>query len=329
MSGTIPFPLTLNLKNSKYLELRLQTSLKDILDLCKNQHDRVKKIQLIQFKNGREKKREVYNPSVHYKMILRRINKTFLSSAKLPYGVLGGVIGKSIDELAQIHCGQKALLSIDFEKFFPSIASGRVKNFFRKTGCINEVCDILTDLITFEGFLPQGFPTSTMIANLIAFDLDDQHLTQCKKIGIRRTRWVDDITFSGETETLAINAPALIGAVNFHRFKISNHKTKFEIRQNKPEVVGLEVSGEQPRLPQIAVDKIMDILLECERSGWNVVQEHYERDAWGNSKNLKASLDAKIRRIEKYKHEEAFEVRKIFNSIKWETADKQTIMPSS
>ncbi len=317
MSDVISFPLSLNLRDPKYLELRLITSEKELRYFGANKSKLVKELTLIQFKNGKQKERIVYNPSVKYKDVLRRVNRNLLSKAKLPDGVLGGVIGSSIDTLAQIHCEQEAVLSIDLKSFYPNIESGRVFKFFKRSGCRNDVCEILTDITTLNGSLPQGFPTSPMLANLIAFDLDNQHLSYCKKHRIRRTRWVDDITFSGSTDTLKRHAQSLIGAVSFNKFKLSNKKTSFEIRPNNPVVVGLNVSGSAPSLPQIYIDKLRDLLLECRHSGWNSVQENYECNAFGKRKNLQLSLESRINRVKKYGHEEAAELFEIFKSVEW------------
>jgi hypothetical protein len=129
---------------------------------------------------------------------------------------------------------------------------------------------------------------------------------------------VDDITFSGSTTTLKRHAQSLIGAVSFNKFKLSNKKTSFEIRSNSPVVVGLNIAGEKPVLPQIYIDKLKDILLECHHSDWHIVQQNYDCDPFGKKKDLKLSLQSKIDRVTKYGHKESGELQYIFNSIDWD-----------
>jgi hypothetical protein len=126
MSDINTFPLSLNLKSPKHLELRLKTSEKELKYFGSKKNDLVRELLLTQIKNGKQKQRTVYNPSEKYKDILKRVNRILLSNAHLPEGVLGGVIGCSIDNLAQIHCEQEAVLSIDLKSFYPNIESGRV-----------------------------------------------------------------------------------------------------------------------------------------------------------------------------------------------------------
>jgi len=239
VSGNISFPLSLDLKEPRYIGLRLNISLQEIDYFTEHKERNVKPLTLIQNKNGRRKERIVFNPSKRYKQILRIINRKFLQKAKLPEGVLGGVIGKTIDQMAQVHCGKEAVFSIDLKDFYPNISSGRVFKFFRKTGCVASVAGILTDLVTLNGSLPQGYPTSPMLANLIAFELDLQHISICGQYQIRRTRWIDDIVFSGRTSALSSCIPKFVGAIRPHGFKIGNHKTSFTVRSNHPEAVGL------------------------------------------------------------------------------------------
>lgn len=110
---------------------------------------------------------------------------------------------------------------------------------------------IIDGFINTGWYLPQGFPTSPMIANLIAYGLDMQHLGQCDKSNITRTRWIDDIVFSGETVALKSNMRSLMGAIAHHGFKLNYRETAYKVRANHPIVTGLDVRGEHHmyRLP--------------------------------------------------------------------------------
>jgi hypothetical protein len=73
---------------------------------------------------------------------------------------------------------------------------------FCAIGLAPDVARILTRLTTFKGRLPQGPPTSPMLANLVAgyigwscLDVRVDHL--CKKHGSSYGRWIDDVSISG------------------------------------------------------------------------------------------------------------------------------------
>lgn len=311
------FPLKLNLNSCKHLALRLGWPIEKIDYFIRNQSSNVKEFTLKQIKNGKLKERVVFNPSPEYKKLLRATNSRFLRSAVLPQGVLGGVIGKSIDDLAKVHCNQEAVLSMDLKNFFPSIKSGRVVKFFRAAGCSPFIAGLLTDLVTLNGSLPQGFPTSPMLANLIACNLDIQHITQGQKNNLRRTRWIDDIVFSGRSKDLTTNAKSLLGAIKPHGFQLNNKKTDYRVRSNNPIAGGLDISCKVPHIPVVVIDKVREILYECKLSGVKVIQVAYESHWFGPKKDLKSSLDGRIRHIARYNKTEAEELIEIFNSIDW------------
>lgn len=311
-------PLKLNLNSTKYLALNLGYPLTAIDYFRKNKSKNVKELKLRQSKNGKFKERIVYNPSKGYKKLLRAINSKLLRKASFPDGVIGGLIGKSIDDMAGVHCQQEAVLSIDLKNFFPAIKSGRVVKFFRHSGCSPEIAGLLTDLVTLNGFLPQGFPTSPLMANLIAFGLDVQHIAESKKHNLHRTRWIDDIVFSGRAGNLIKGIKPLLGAVKFHGFQLNHNKTEYGVRSNSPIVVGLDVNGRNPRIPMVVIEKIRDILVECQQSGIAAVQAAYESDAFGRKKDLEKSLRGKIQHVSRYNKTDSDELNELFKSITWD-----------
>lgn len=311
-------PLKLNLKSTKHLALNLGYHPDGIDYFRNNKNNNVQELILRQRKNGKLKERTVYNPSREYKKLLRAINSKFLRKATFPDGVLGGLVGKSIDDMAGIHCHQEAVLSMDLKNFFPSIKSGRVVKFFRQSGYAPDVAGILTDLVTIDGSLPQGFPTSPLMANLITFGLDVQHIAQGKKYNLNRSRWIDDIVFSGRSADLTIGIKSLLGAIKPHGFQLNNKKTEYSVRSNSPTVVGLDVSGRCPRMPIVVIEKLRQILCECQQSGVNAVQTAYESDSFGRKKDLKSSLSGRIRNIAIYNKPEGDELHELFNSIDWD-----------
>lgn len=278
----------------------------------------MKKLEIKQVKNGCVTKvRQVYNPSPEYKKLLRAINKMLQRRVTPPRGVLGGVLGKCINDMAKAHCNHEAILSLDLKNFFPNITSGRVVKMFNRAGCSPEISGLLTDLLTLDGTLPQGFPTSPMIANLIAYGLDMQHLGQCDKSNITRTRWIDDIVFSGETVALKSNMRSLMGAIAHHGFKLNYRETAYKVRANHPIVTGLDVRGRTPHVPVAVIERVREILIECQCSGIATVVAAYESDAFGKKKNVQSSMLGKIRHIEKYNKEIGLELMNIYKSIDW------------
>lgn len=308
MSSTHPLKLNLTID---YLCIRLSVTPQDLEFFITNQSAFV--YPFTKQKPNSSKVRQLFNTHKKYKLLLRKINK-MMQPYQLPQGVLGGVKGKQVADVARAHCGREALLSLDLKNFFPSIKRKQVYNLFRKARCTKEVCEILSDLVTYEGSLPQGFPTSTTIANWIVYDLDVQHIKYCNKNGIARTRWVDDITFSGKYSAIQKAILPLVGAIKFHKFIINNRKTEYSARAEKAPVVGLDVSSKVPRLPSATIMRIKAMIQDCYEFGQDYVRSEYNIE---DKKSVKSSLEGCIRYMFRYNPIEAAELSDVFSMIDW------------
>ena len=135
--------------------------------------------------------------------------------------------------MVKVHCAKEATFKIDLKDFFPNIKSYRIYSLFLRFSCSKEIAKLLAEIVTFNGLLPQGFPTSPMIANLVANKLDIEQLSTCEKYSITRTRWIDDIVFSGRIKSLELTIPKLIYAISINHFNLNMDKEKFYRRKNK------------------------------------------------------------------------------------------------
>jgi hypothetical protein len=171
------------------------------------------------------KKRTIDNPQDDLKVIQRLINRRLLNSLDLPANICGGVKGRTVLDNVLCHFGAKQLVTIDIKNFFPSITNIHVYRVWHEVlGCSPKISSLLTRLTTVERHLPQGAPTSTLLANLVLFSVDGPIRSECDFKGVTYTSWVDDLAFSGgrSCEVLSLVIPAL------HRagFRISRQKIK-------------------------------------------------------------------------------------------------------
>ncbi len=77
------------------------------------------------------------------------------------------------------HLERKWVLNIDIENFFPTINFGRVRGMFMAApySLPEEVSTVLAGICCFENQLPQGAPTSPIVANMLCARLD-AHLSR-------------------------------------------------------------------------------------------------------------------------------------------------------
>lgn len=181
--------------------------------------------------------------------VQRWIDGQILAKAPLNKSATG--FRKGIDLLGNVkpHLGAYSLLKVDIKDFFPSIQLKRVYGIFRRFGYAHLISMSLARLCCLDGCLPQGAVTSPSVSNIVAKRLDARFEALSRGMGLRYTRYADDMTFSG----LAIN-PSLISTVTSivanEGFRVNEKKTRLVTGQKKKIVTGISVAEEEPHLPK-------------------------------------------------------------------------------
>jgi RNA-directed DNA polymerase len=193
-------------------------------------------------------KRKLLVPSESLKLIQRKIAANILNRVPLLPCVYGGVRGKSVTHNAKVHVGQDVVFTMDIEQCFPSIGPVMVRSIFQELGFGPDACGLLTKLTTWQGQLPQGVPTSTVLANLVLMRIDRRILGLKKIHGFNYTRWVDDLTFSGGMRLLKIRH-LLRRIVEDEGFKVNPEKIRTMLAKDRQVVTKLVVNT-QVNLPR-------------------------------------------------------------------------------
>ena len=148
-------------------------------------------------------KRPIDIPGNRLKWIQSKINKRLLQKTRVHRSAMGGIRGKRLKDNAQKHVGKNLVAKFDLENYFSNISHQQVYDRFCSIGCSPDVARVLTKLTTYKGRIPQGAPTSTMLANLVAGYARDSNSfnaridSLAKKRRATATTWVDDVTMSG------------------------------------------------------------------------------------------------------------------------------------
>jgi RNA-directed DNA polymerase len=141
-------------------------------------------------------------PQGKLKIFQQKIKRHILDKVPLLACVHGGVKRRSIMSNAEPHVSQAVVFSIDVENFFPHVDPERVSRIFRGLGFGEEAVGILVKATTWKYQLPQGAATSTSLANLSLIPADSRILRLAEDHDFNYTRFVDDITLSGEWRLL-------------------------------------------------------------------------------------------------------------------------------
>lgn len=201
---------------------------------------------------------------------------------------------RSIVTNAKIHCSPKTqhLLNIDIEDFFPSITFFRVRGLLQKKPFefSYQVATVLAHLCTFNGVLPQGAPTSPLLANLTCRSLDRDLMNLAKRHRTTYTRYADDITFSfsvRRSDSLPTNICSFDSGIltlgeeiraifSSHSFRINPNKSRLSTRLHRLEVTGITIN-EFPNVKRAFIDRIRGALHAWEIYGYNLAQAEWEK----------------------------------------------------
>ena len=187
-------------------------------------------------------------------------------------------------QAAEQHPNTKWLLKVDIEDFFHSVSEGMVSAIFSHLGFpkllsfeFARLCTIALDRGTdknpsphpgpiefykneIEGFLPQGAPTSPMLANLAMMKADADLAALAAQTGLRYSRYADDLAFSTDTDRSITDMHTLKRQVyrilNDAGFRHNQRKTVIRGPGARRIVLGMLVDGDRPRLSSEFKDNI-------------------------------------------------------------------------
>ncbi len=185
--------------------------------------------------------RKIDSPPDELKIIQSWILKNILYKLNAGKYAHGFVPGKTICTNAKIHVNQDLVLGIDIKDFFPSIKFNSVNRIFKSVGYTPRVAGRLSDICTYHEKLPQGAPTSPMLANFVALDIDKKISKYCRRRNFKYSRYADDITISGSYK-LPMHKEKIIKLIEESKFEVNEKKVRMVAKGSRQKVTGLVVN---------------------------------------------------------------------------------------
>lgn len=252
-------------------------------------------------------KRKLLVPERRLKFLQRRTLLLLeqVYSSRSP--VHGFVKGRGAISNANEHQKKPYLLNLDLKDYFGSINRHRVVRLLRSLEIEVEVANAIAAICVTRDQLPQGAPTSPILANMVSFRLDKWLMQFAKKHHLRYTRYADDISFSGfarpnalfETEVPPSGRVAIDNLSNELRryiagngFEINPEKVWFSGPKARKEVTGLIVN-EFTNIRRTFVRDVRAALFQVETMGADVAEAKYHA-RYSNSGNLECVLRGKL-----------------------------------
>ena len=179
--------------------------------------------------------------------------------------------GRSIISAAQEHVGPTCVLRMDLRDFFPSITAKRVFGYLRKRGLSEASSFIITRLVTHQGKLPQGAPTSPGLSNAICCGMDEELARVSRSRRLAVTRYSDDIIFSGAPFNWKSFAKVVARVTRRHGFSVNVQKTRYMSRNQSQRVLGMLVDSSSIRMTRGMRRRIRAAFFKAgNQSSWGV-----------------------------------------------------------
>lgn len=196
---------------------------------------------------------------------------------------------KSIISNAKPHAGKYYLLKADIKNFFNSITRNQIKDCFLKMGIIEEIAEVLSNILTVDEALPQGFCTSPMVSNLIFFNLDEHFFKLSQKYNCQYTRYADDITFS--SNNMLPTREEIANILQLGGFELEPNKFSYKKKGQALYVTGLSVSDVKPRVSRSWKHELRQELYFIEKFG---LVEHAGRKNYPTVQSCINKISGKI-----------------------------------
>jgi RNA-directed DNA polymerase len=211
-----------------------------------------------------------------------------LHSSRAP--VHGFVKARGAITNANEHQKRPYLLNLDLKDYFGTISRRRVVGLLEALGFDTEVAKAVVAICVTRNQLPQGAPTSPILANMVSYRLDGALMRFAKKHHLRYTRYADDISLSGYAQPLALFEGELPvsgrvpveklsepfrTAILSNGFEINPDKVWFSGPKSRKEVTGLIVN-EFTNVKRTFVRDVRAALFKVETVGVALAEKDYQ-----------------------------------------------------
>lgn len=181
--------------------------------------------------------------------------RSIVSNAFAHLGVPPGVDPHDEGKWDEIKCRRpQALFGVDVKDAFPSITDEHVFAIFERIIGDPMLALTLTRLCTWNGCLPQGAPTSSLLLNMVFEPIDVVLQKEFGSFPFRVTRYVDDITVTSTRPAIKKrDREKLVMLLADYGFQVNEAKTCYWLRRRHVLLItGLNIFSRLSRPPERA-----------------------------------------------------------------------------
>lgn len=160
----------------------------------------------------------------------------------------GFCTGRNICTHASRHSGKAWVVTVDIEDFFPSVKREMLEHLPGELELSEREGKCLLDLVTRNGRLPQGAPTSPHLGNIVMRRVDAELANEAVANRWSYSRYADDLVMSGDGNP-QVMLEVLRRSVAGAGFRTNRRKCRMMGRHRRQWVTGLVVN-EGIKLPR-------------------------------------------------------------------------------
>ncbi len=193
------------------------------------------------------------------KDIHEKIKNRLLKKVSFPRYLLGGIADpdypRTPEAHARVHTYSKIIISEDIQDFYPSTSRDLVYKIWKYLFHFSpQIAELLTQLTTYEGCLPQGWKASGYLANLAFWEREPKFVDWLESQGYAYSRFADDVDVSSTSRMDNAAKTAIISEL-YRMLRACGYnpkRTKHKIMTSghQMEVTGINVNRERLSLPK-------------------------------------------------------------------------------
>ncbi|HBO3456640.1 RNA-dependent DNA polymerase [Pseudomonas aeruginosa] len=200
--------------------------------------------------------RIIAQPTEVLKVIQRMVLDSYLKGLPIHDCATAYRDGLSIKENAAVHLGSKYLLKMDFSEFFPSIGPSDLITHLKKhrKDIAREDAYAVRKIFFWATKkdpahrLSIGAPSSPFISNTLMYEFDCKVFDECTRLGVRYTRYADDLTFTTNVRGILFELPDIVtkicAEIGYPTLRVNQDKTVFSSKGNNRHVTGLVLTND-------------------------------------------------------------------------------------
>lgn len=258
------------IENSPLYRLRNRRRLAELLYLPKNYFQEEHTYCYNEFSrpkpNGNEKRQFAVPPDdlkdmqKHICILLKRIIT--------PEWVMSGKKSCSYITNAEIHLKHRFVRTMDISKFYDSAQRSSIYNMFSQTfKMASDIAWIMTELVTYNGMLPTGSPSSQLIVYWTYFDMFQRINELSEKYDCRFSLYVDDMTFSSDFPIKWQLRDEVSVVLRKNGLLAKSKKDHYYQANDFKIITGVGIRQGKKIVPNNKRKQIIELYVQCKKSG--------------------------------------------------------------